>query len=61
MMNEFQTFELGVRGCCNNFDPPEGYWCSDKTSGGGAFTYRIPSGITANQSLLPNMPYATTL
>lgn len=57
-MNEFQTFELGVRGCCSNFDPPEGYWCSDKTSGGGAFTYRIPSGISLTQNNLPNSPYA---
>ena len=57
MMNEFQTFELGVRGCCSNFAPPEGYWCSDKTSGGGAFTYRIPSGITVDQGTLPNGPY----
>lgn len=24
MMNEFQNFELGVRGCCNNFEPQEG-------------------------------------
>mmetsp|Transcript_14885 Transcript_14885/g.44162 ORF Transcript_14885/g.44162 Transcript_14885/m.44162 type:complete len:907 (-) Transcript_14885:74-2794(-) len=57
MMNEFQNFELGVRGCCSNFDPQEGYWCSDKTSGGGAFTYRIPSGISAPTHTLPNAPY----
>eukprot|EP00037_Helgoeca_nana_P007697 m.69912 g.69912 ORF g.69912 m.69912 type:complete len:495 (+) comp18448_c0_seq1:187-1671(+) len=24
-MNEFQNFELGVKGCCNNFVPQEGY------------------------------------
>lgn len=61
-MNEFQLYEEGQGGCCAGFTPAEGYWCSSKTSGGGAFTYRIPSGITlGNRSavkILPNTPYA---
>jgi hypothetical protein len=42
-MDEFQMYEEGKGGCCAGFTPAEGYWCSSKTSGGGAFTYRIPA------------------
>lgn len=60
-MSEFEFYEEGKGGCCAGFTPSEGYWCSDKTSGGGAFTYRIPSGVTIGGSkgakLLPNSPY----
>jgi hypothetical protein len=60
-MSEFEFYEEGKGGCCAGFTPSEGYWCSDKTSGGGAFTYRIPSGITIGSrnhaKLLPNSPY----
>ena len=56
-MSEFEFYEEGKGGCCAGFTPAEGYWCSDKTSGGGAFTYRIPSGITIGSQLLPNSPY----
>jgi len=35
--------------------------CSSKTSGGGAFTYRIPGGVTIGSrnhaKILPNSPY----
>ena len=60
-MSEFEFYEEGKGGCCAGFTPSEGYWCSDKTSGGGAFTYRIPSGITIgsrnHKKILPNSPY----
>ncbi len=53
----FQKYQLGVGGPCKNFDPPAGYWCSNKTEGGGAFTYRVPSGMIADKSVLPHQPY----
>ena len=53
----FQHYQLGVGGPCKNFDPPAGYWCGSKTQGGGAFTYRVPSGMIADKSILPNQPY----
>jgi hypothetical protein len=34
------------------------YWCGNASSGGGAFTYLIPSGVVIDQSVLPNSPYA---
>ena len=36
------------------FDPPAGFWCGNQTEGGGAFTYTIPSGITYDNTILPN-------
>lgn len=55
--NSFQKYQLGVGGPCKEFDPPAGYWCGNKTSGGGAFTYRVPSGMVASKKTLPNSPY----
>ena len=55
--DSFQKFQLGINGTCANFDPPGGYWCGSQTSGGGAFTYRVPSGMIADKSILPNQPY----
>ncbi|EGD73635.1 hypothetical protein PTSG_05343 [Salpingoeca rosetta] len=52
--DEFQHFVLGIGGTCDSFTPPEGYWCSTNTSGGGAFTYRIPAGLQYSQQLLPH-------
>lgn len=57
----FQTFQLGIGGTCANFDPPAGYWCGSKTSGGGAFTYRVPSGMVADKSVLPHQPYKSAI
>ncbi len=53
----FKKYQLGIGGTCNNFDPPAGYWCGTKTEGGGAFTYRIPTGLMADKSVLPHQPY----
>ena len=55
--NMFQKYQLGVGGPCKYFDPPAGYWCGSKTEGGGAFTYKVPSGMIADKSVLPNQPY----
>ena len=55
--SSFQKYQLGVGGPCKDFTPPAGYWCGDKTSGGGAFTYRVPSGMVASSKVLPNSPY----
>ena len=55
--NWFKHYYLGIGGPCNNFYPKAGYWCSNETNGGGAFTYKIPSGLIYNKSILPNTPY----
>lgn len=39
------------------YDPPVSYWCSEYTSGGGAFAFRTPSGVTPAAGALPNSPY----
>ena len=54
---DFWYYQLGIGGVCNQFLPNAGYWCGDKTQGGGAFTYRIPKGFFYNSSILPNAPY----
>eukprot|EP01116_Phalansterium_solitarium_P023012 TRINITY_DN785_c0_g1_i1.p1 TRINITY_DN785_c0_g1~~TRINITY_DN785_c0_g1_i1.p1 ORF type:complete len:881 (-),score=338.00 TRINITY_DN785_c0_g1_i1:265-2871(-) len=57
----FEYYNLGVGGpWCSGplaFDPPAGYWCSNMTEGGGAFTYRTPLGMVADRHVLPNQPY----
>ena len=55
--NYFQKYQLGIGGPCKYFDPPAGYWCGNNTEGGGAFTYKVPSGMVADQKILPNSPY----
>ena len=55
--NYFQHYNLGIGGVCANFTPPAGYWCSTKTQGGGASTYRIPTGLVYSNGSLPNAPY----
>ena len=59
--DSFQKYQLGINGTCANFSPPAGYWCGNQTSGGGAFTYRIPSGMIADKSILPNQPYKSAV
>ena len=55
--DNFQKYQLGIGGSCKYFDPPAGYWCGNNTYGGGAFTYKVPSGMIADQKILPNSPY----
>ncbi|XP_065181055.1 uncharacterized protein LOC135811743 [Sycon ciliatum] len=49
---DFEHFQIGVDGPCSIFTPPESYWCSEKPSGGGAFTFLSPSGVTFNKTVL---------
>ena len=55
--NWFQHYMIGVNGLCSVYDPPVGYWCSEHPSGGGAFAFRTPSGVTPKAGALPNSPY----
>lgn len=53
----FKHYMIGVGGLCSVYDPPVGYWCSEHPSGGGAFAFRTPSGVTPKDGALPNSPY----
>lgn len=48
---------VGTHGLCSVYDPPVSYWCSEQPSGGGAFAFRTPSGVTPKPGALPNAPY----
>lgn len=50
---EFGTYSIGVGGACSVYTPPESYWCSNHTSGGGAFTFRTPSGLRYGAAAFP--------
>jgi hypothetical protein len=49
---------IGTDGLCSIYDPPVSYWCSEHPSGGGAFAFRTPTGVTVKEGALPNMPLA---
>jgi hypothetical protein len=51
---EFGTYSIGTGGACSVYTPPESYWCSNHTSGGGAFTFRTPSGLEYTEGIFPN-------
>merc|ERR1712195_161406 len=53
----FHHYMIGVDGLCSVYDPPVSYWCSEHPSGGGAFAFRTPSGVTPNEGFLPIPPY----
>jgi len=53
----FQHYMIGTNGLCSVYDPPVSYWCSEHPSGGGAFAFRTPSGMTPKAGALPNSPY----
>jgi hypothetical protein len=36
----FEHYMIGREGLCSVYDPPVSYWCSEHTSGGGAFAFR---------------------
>jgi len=55
--NWFQHYMIGIGGLCSVYDPPVSYWCSEHPSGGGAFAFRTPSGVTPHAGAFPNMPY----
>ena len=48
---------IGTKGLCSVYEPPVSYWCSEHPSGGGAFAFRTPSGMTPKAGALPNAPY----
>jgi len=50
----FNNYMIGVNGLCSVYDPPVSYWCSEHPSGGGAFAFRTPTGLTYK---FPNGPY----
>jgi len=56
----FSEYKLGVGGVCERFTPAAGYWCNNDTRGGGAFTWLVPAGFAADQTILPHTPYKTT-
>ena len=51
----FHHYMIGVDGLCSVYDPPVSYWCSQNPSGGGAFAFRTPSGITPAVNAIPNL------
>jgi len=53
----FENYMIGSNGLCSVYDPPVSYWCSQHPSGGGAFAFRTPSGVTPKPGVLPNAPY----
>lgn len=55
--NWFNNYMIGVNGLCSVYDPPVSYWCSEHPSGGGAFAFRTPSGLTYD---FPNGPYVNS-
>jgi len=55
--NWFNQYMIGTNGLCSVYDPPVGYWCSEHTSGGGAFAFRTPSGVAPKAGALPHAPY----
>ena len=50
----FNEYMIGIGGLCSVYDPPVSYWCSEHPSGGGAFAFRTPSGVTYK---FPHGPY----
>ena len=56
--NWFSHYMIGVGGLCDVYDPPVSYWCSKYTSGGGAFAFRTPTGVTPKKGAMTNTPYA---
>ena len=54
----FSHYMIGVGGLCDVYDPPVSYWCSEYTSGGGAFAFRTPRGVTPKPGEMENTPYA---
>lgn len=53
----FQHYMIGINGLCSVYDPPVSYWCSEHPSGGGAFAFRTPSGVTLDKDTLPGYPF----
>jgi hypothetical protein len=53
-MAVFGSYYIGTGGSCAVYDPPESYWCSNHTSGGGAFPFRTPTALQFPDAALPS-------
>lgn len=42
---DFPTFQIGIGGPVDVFDPPESYWGTTNPVGGGGATFTLPSGL----------------
>lgn len=42
---DFPTFQIGIGGPVDIFDPPESYWGTKNPTGGGGATFTLPSGL----------------
>eukprot|EP00729_Bicosta_minor_P007089 gene7088-18000_t len=51
----FGYYTIGTGGPCAVYSPPESYWCSNRTSGGGAFPFRVPSGVALHANAIPGI------
>jgi hypothetical protein len=49
----FPTYEVGIGGAADSFDPAVSYWALKRPAGGGASTYRVPSGLTTQPGQIP--------
>ena len=47
----FPFFQIGVGGSVSLFNPPQSYWGTANPSGGGGFTYRVPTGLQFSSNL----------
>ena len=47
----FPTFQMGVGGTCEQFDPAEGFWCSTDPPAGSQ--YKVPSSVALPVGLFP--------
>ncbi|KAJ9469345.1 hypothetical protein DIPPA_01785 [Diplonema papillatum] len=47
----FTNYVVGVNDTCEIFTPPVSYWCCEAPQGGGAFRFRVPSGLTVPDSV----------
>ncbi|XP_065906254.1 uncharacterized protein [Dysidea avara] len=47
----FPFFQIGKGGSVSVFNPPQSYWGTANPSGGGGFTYRVPTGLQFSSNL----------
>eukprot|EP01061_Rhynchopus_euleeides_P019318 TRINITY_DN3171_c2_g1_i1.p1 TRINITY_DN3171_c2_g1~~TRINITY_DN3171_c2_g1_i1.p1 ORF type:complete len:815 (+),score=298.15 TRINITY_DN3171_c2_g1_i1:44-2446(+) len=48
----FQKYMVGIGGPCEIYDPPVAYWCAEHPTGGGAFAFRVPRGVSPKSSVI---------
>ena len=52
IQNMFSKYMVGIGGPCDIYDPPVAYWCAEHPTGGLAFPFRVPQGVTPNKSVI---------